>query len=251
MINGKSGVSTFAEAVSTHYRNSFNEYEARRAGSQYVKHFWSIESEKFWTNVRAYRISLNKLIEFITTEPQNQGYLLTDFLHTWWDTLDMEKELYGKITDKYPANLASLHQKLSYDMVMLLYARKIEQDAEKNRLAMERRKELKKYDYQNTTDKYFITSPESVADILDEKQQQQNCLDRYVDRYVEGETDLFFMRDKSHPDLSLVTIEVNNHVLRQAFLKFNSHPNNEQMDFIGKWCDKYGIERSERFISHP
>ena len=197
--------------------------------------------ENIWNIVRRYDCKFDRFAEYIVYEPARQGYSLTDLVQTWYDTLAMQKEIYGKVREKYPEDLASLHQRLSYRCNILAYAKSLEEKQTEEEKAGKRYEELKKNCYSNEKDPWIITVPMNVGDILEEAQNQSNCLASYVKPYVTGSTDLYFMRDKKKPEESLITIEIKDGCLRQAYAHHNNHPKGEEMVFIEKWCKKKGF----------
>lgn len=96
-----------------------------------------------------------------------------------------------------------------------------------------------KYIYEN--DKYEIIVPLTVKDILDESECQHNCLYQYVMEIVEGCMTVLFMRDKSRRKKSLVTIEVDNGVIKQAKAACNKLPTINEMEFIDAWAKQKGL----------
>lgn len=163
---------------------------------------------------------------------QGMGYKPNEFIKIWDDVLSMQEILYGKIICKYPENLMTYHDQLSYKTMIMMRNKEIEGLAE-------RYNELEKFKWAN--DKYLIRPPKDKADMLDEAVMQTNCLSSYVERHATGKTSIFFMRDKKYPDASLVTIEVRANRLAQAKRAKNENPNSEQLDAIHKWCDEFGF----------
>ena len=71
---------------------------------------------------------------------------------------------------------------------------------------------------------------------VEEATNQHNCLVSYCDSYSNKSCQIYFLRKKSNPNISFVTIEVdNNNKLVQARTKFNELPNEEVMNTINKW----------------
>ncbi len=111
----------------------------------------------------------DKFIEYAIYQRIREGMALSssEWFRTWDDTLDMEMQLFGKIKKKYPKNLQTYHNQLSY-----LYSQK--QGAIQKKAIIKRKNELSKYSW--TNGKYLIRCPESDTDFLDEAHQQANCL---------------------------------------------------------------------------
>jgi hypothetical protein len=98
--------------------------------------------------------------------------------------------------------------------------------------------------YQGVNGKYVFIAPTCKQDFLDEAQMQQNCLASYVSKFVEGDCIIMFMRLKSDPTQSLVTIEIrkdndgNYTVLNQKYQARNRQCTQEQSDAIDKWLKR-------------
>lgn len=94
---------------------------------------------------------------------------------------------------------------------------------------------LSKYIYDDG--KYIIFPAPSVEDLKDEGIQQNNCVARlYLQPYIKGETEIFFIRKLNNINKSLITLEFKNGRIRQKELanrRFNF--SQEQLDFIDKW----------------
>ena len=94
---------------------------------------------------------------------------------------------------------------------------------------------LHKYDYKE--DVFFIRSINDFADLLDEANQQANCVASYAESIARENSKIFVMRETSHPDKSLITVELSpDNTLRQKYLSHNRPIHNKaQSDFIGRW----------------
>ncbi len=147
----------------------------------------------------------------------------------------MQLDVYGKIRDKYPEHLSSLHDKLIY--LKALKSEKI--DAKKFSIAVSN---MCKYEYSPDFSKYCIISPKTPEDMLIEAQQQQNCLASYIKRVIEGERLIFFLREKKNIDDSVVTIELYpNGTVGQVLAANNKEPNIECLKFVAQWVKKYDL----------
>lgn len=109
-------------------------------------------------------------------------------------------------------------------------------DEETERKFIERSKKLQKYEYEN--DKYIIITPHSVSELLDEANQQRNCLACYANSYANGRAQIFFMRKKSAPERSYISIEMSSDLteFRQVFYACNRKVDNpNDLAFLNKW----------------
>lgn len=161
-----------------------------------------------------------------------QGYAtdINNFMISWADSLRMQEIIYGKIKEKYPENLASCEKKLSYKFIQI----KQKVDEDKWNATVEFMKPL---EYKGKI--YSIICPKTATDVVDEAQQQSNCVASYVERIIRGECLVFFCRRTDAPETSLVTIELcANGALGQVKARFNRTPSEEIRDFVDKWYNK-------------
>ena len=92
---------------------------------------------------------------------------------------------------------------------------------------------------------YLIRPAESVAEIVDEANAQHNCVASFIDKYADGQTDLWLMRYTSDPDRPLVTVEVRDGKVRQAFQSHNRDITTSQRRFLAEWCEAVGYRMHE------
>lgn len=97
-------------------------------------------------------------------------------------------------------------------------------------------KALQKYNYQEGV--YLVRGIQSYDDLLDEANQQHNCVASYGDRIASKTSLIFVMRTVANPNQSLITIELapKTFEVRQKFLAYNqSIHNKSQTEFIERW----------------
>jgi hypothetical protein len=94
-------------------------------------------------------------------------------------------------------------------------------------------------DYECTFGEYRFIYPESTQEIKDEASQQSNCVASYIDRVIDGQCHIMFLRKKDNPDKSLVTIEIVDNKIVQAKRRFNDPVTFEDQEAIDKWNKKY------------
>jgi hypothetical protein len=135
-----------------------------------------------------------------------EGYAdsLSEFLTTWADTLYMQLQVYGKITDKYPECLTVTHNKLSF----MCRIRSVQIDEKNFSAAIEKAKgyEGDAKDLEGT--KWKLIAPTCRQDILDEASQMSNCVASYVTKMTEGRCTIMFLRKADEPNKSVCTVEV-------------------------------------------
>ena len=148
-----------------------------------------------------------------------------DIITELLDYLDMVSAISPKF-DKYPKNFLTTHRIVirNYDRLKKEYS----DDLFKNRI----NKELE-YNFGD----YKIIYPEKVQDIKDEAINMNHCVASYIDKIIEGKTNVLFLRKKDSLDKSLVTLEVAGNKILQARRSFNFEPSSEEKSIIGKYQD--------------
>ena len=189
-------------------------------------------------------------IRYLINAPTAQGYVIPSFnrydhplkafCDEYKDTLKMQEQLHNRIDEKYPKNLSSLHKKLSY----LCY---VNQERINEENFSRHSQELKLNEMSDEGDEYAIIVPETKEDILQEANSQGNCIHTFIKAFSEGKTDLYFMRKQEDPSKSLVSIEVRNGQVRQAYRAHNRPISQEESNFIKKWAEKHNIIYSSNY----
>lgn len=100
------------------------------------------------------------------------------------------------------------------------------------------REKVEKYlsDYAYESGEYIILMPSSLCEILQEAQSQHNCLHHYVLSAAGDKTIILFMREKKREQDSLITIEVVDGVIRQAFRAYNEIPSEKERLFLEEYA---------------
>ena len=99
-----------------------------------------------------------------------------------------------------------------------------------------------KPEYEITHKDYKFFYPKTTQDIKDEAVQQQNCVASYIQRVINGDCDILFLRKKDTPNKSAVTIEVRNGKIVQAYQAYNTPCNDEQREAIEAFNKKFAKE---------
>lgn len=73
-----------------------------------------------------------------------------------------------------------------------------------------------------------------------------HCVRNYIPKIAHHKSAVFFLREQSEKEKSLVTIEIDpvDKVLLQARRKDNAEPTSEQMSFINECCTRRMIDNS-------
>ena len=148
-------------------------------------------------------------------------------LENYYDYLKMQKEMFGKIVEKYPKNYLTEKQKLNANY-------SIWKEKHKEDIMLQRSEAVKGLEYKK--EPYCIIIPQKTGDIIDEGYQLGHCVGSYVDKVLSGETNIVFMRKTTTPEKSLVTVEVKNGAVIQFRGKADRDCTGEELDFLIKWA---------------
>ncbi len=187
---------------------------------------------------------LKEIAEFIPLYKLNSYPKGMKYLNIYRDYLVMSKKLalnYKSKKDLFPRNLISRHDKLQ---------RKIEMNENINIQfpTYLRFLELSKYIYSD--DKYIIFPAPSVHSIIEEGIQQDNCVGGiYLDKYSNGETEIFFIRELQNINKSFITIEFRDENIVQKELPHHStNFTAEHLEFMDKWINfRKFINQKEKY----
>lgn len=145
-----------------------------------------------------------------------------------YDYANMMKQLSPKF-DKYPRHFLTTHKIACRNY---------------NRMKKEFSEELFKKrinkQYECSFGDYIFIYPDSTQDIKDEATMQNNCVTSYIDKVIDGQCHILFLRKKNKPDESLVTIEVRNNHIVQARRRFNDDVTVEDQKAIDAFNKKFG-----------
>ena len=126
----------------------------------------------------------------------------------WADAIDMQQRIRGSVEDRYPADPDALLAELEREREMRRH------EASDEAIAR-RAAGLDGNGFES--DGYIIRPAATVREILEEANAQHSCVTSFIDKYAQGQTDLWLMRRVSDPDSPLVTVEVRDGAVRQAF----------------------------------
>lgn len=155
---------------------------------------------------------------------ENMDFLIREL----YDYANMMKQLSPKF-DKYPRHFLTTHKIACRNY---------------NRMKKEFSEELFKKrinkQYECSFGDYIFIYPDSTQDIKDEATMQNNCVASYIDKIIDGQCHILFLRKKNKPDESLVTIEVRNNHIVQARRRFNDDVTVEDQKAIDAFNKKFG-----------
>lgn len=160
------------------------------------------------------------------------------FFSNYKDYISQCKQLEYDLTDRnivVPMNVFQAHQQLTE----ILNAQKLEAE---EKAQAEKMKKLKKR-LTKLKEKYFFTDgnllirpAESYKDLQKEGTALHHCVySVYRDRYINGKTDILFIRRVSEPDKPFYTMEYKNGNVVQCRTAYNGGMTDEVKAFISKW----------------
>ena len=178
-------------------------------------------------NAKSLLLYLDHLKTFEAIE--NMGYLIREI----YDYAKMMSEISQKF-DKYPRHFLTTHRIACRNY---------------NRLKKEFSEELFKKrinkDYECTYKDYVFVYPECIQDIRDEAVSQNNCVASYIDIVINGDCHIMFLRKKSSPKESLVTIEIRDNKIVQAKRRFNYPVTEKDQEAIDYWNNKFSKQNNK------
>lgn len=99
-----------------------------------------------------------------------------------------------------------------------------------------------KENYTFATNDYFVMIPSTLKELLKEAECQHNCLYKYImcAAFDDNEA-IVFVRSKKTPTKSLVTVEIEDGRIQQAFCAFNKVPDEQQQQFLKAFAEAKGL----------
>lgn len=203
-----------------------------------------IRMSSFQEIISEYNVDFKTFVTYLLyTIKYRNGLCVSDFYYgsndsftfsDYRDYLSNQKEMYGKVKEKYPQYWLSEKQMMcnkynAWKKIQEQLGFKINQE------------EMQQYEYDDGFMKVFV--PLMSSDILDEAQQQQHCVASYVDRIRAGQTHILFIRYMNTPEESLLTVEVtpNKEIVQVRGFQNRAYTHAE-WDFMKEWADKKGLE---------
>ena len=186
----------------------------------------NLEFNKFMNYLRQL-----KTVEFLPIKVNCYGSYFD--LKEYYDYLNMQIDMYGKIKEKYPNNwLTTLKiMQSKYSMWKELH---------KDEKFLNQNKKIKHLEYEDKD--YCIIVPTKSSEIIDEGAHLGHCVGSYVDRIISGQTSIVFMRKPDKKEESLVTIEVKNNQVCQYRGYADRNVTEEEFAFIQKWSKEKKLE---------
>ena len=175
--------------------------------------------------VKEYNYKPKSLARYIDNILRFEGETRQNYvLSCLYDYTIMSSAISKRKFNKYPRYLATMHNITVRNYNRL--KKKFPEELFKKRIKLDM-----EYTYKN----WIIIYPKTTQDMKDEAIQQSNCLASYIDRVIDGKTDIVFLRKKSAPNESVVTVEVKNNKVVQRYASHNTEPSEEQLLVLNKY----------------
>ncbi len=172
--------------------------------------FCSIIAKLYYNyNLRAVESMIETIIESAHTSmpgttPNNLA-LITCVAKVYYDYLTMAVEI--KQEYKLPYKFETCEQlKDMHDSLLIIYNQKKFQIQEN--VFTKKVEKLEKYKYENDT--CMVVAPKHAADLIIEGNELRHCVKAYIQKVVDGNTNIMFIRKKDDPDKPFFTVEISN-----------------------------------------
>jgi len=182
-----------------------------------------------------YSLNLRRFIEYIFYDAYSQGMARIDsaFWKTYEDYLSMQIKIFGKIRVKYPRNLKTEHDIMALKVNVAEIVAKCE-DFES------RSAEVADLAYNGKV--YSIVVPNTPQQIADEGINLSHCVGGYIDRIINGDCHILFLRKTRTPDQSLVTLQLCKGRINQAEGNHRRRISDEERKFLRNWGSEKHIQ---------
>lgn len=158
-----------------------------------------------------------------------------DFNRWYMDYMRMAEYMKYPLDQKkvlFPNDLQKAHDKAAKEYNAII-------NEEKDKKLKEWVNQLEKFRY--TEGELFIRPAATCSELIDESEQMSNCVRSYVDRYVNGLTAIFFIRQIDKPGKSLCTLELKEKTVKQCYAAHNEKPDPAILNFVANWKKEFAL----------
>lgn len=182
---------------------------------------------------------LKRQFEISKASDQGRRFDMNSLVTTWRDYLIECDQLGYNLTNDsiyYPPDLIKQHNRT----MKLIKIKADELSRKKAAVRVEKLNWMAFY-----KDDLFIRPAESVNELANEGKQLSHCVASYADRYINGNTAIFFIRKTDNPDASYFTLELDekDFSVWQNRGKCNCDPPEEVRAFVEMWLEWLPIEQ--------
>lgn len=188
--------------------------------------------------IQNYNLDLDAFLEYCLYLNHVESVSIEKLMADYPDYLRRELHLKGgrmARMEKYPQTWLSATHKQQQEYQNLQHLERMEENGntEKFDNSIKANKHL-----EWEQDNYLIRMPTSAEDIRDEADQMHHCVATYIPQIEAGEKIVMFMRDKENPNKSLVTVEVIDGAITQAYAQRDTYPSIPCMVWLTKWAQE-------------
>ena len=175
-----------------------------------------------------HNINLRRFIDYICFDLYRQGYgeVNGTFFREYMDYLSMQKNFYGKVKEKYPEHFKTAHDVMSLKVNLASAAEQCQNFAEQA-------EQVKDLEY--SAQGYCVVVPTEPRELADEGINLSHCVGDYIDRVASGECHILFLRRRSAPGQSLVTLQLCGQSICQAQGMNRRSITQEERKFLNHW----------------
>jgi hypothetical protein len=145
----------------------------------------------------------------------------------------MQIKIFGEIREKYPKNLKTEHDIAALKVSMADIAAKCEN-------FHMRSEDIADLAYNGKT--YSIVVPDTPQQIVDEGINLSHCVGSYIDRIINGDCHILFLRKTRVPEQSLVTLQLSKGRINQAEGSRRRRISEEERKFLRNWGQEKHIQ---------
>lgn len=183
-------------------------------------------------DIAAFNIRWKEIIDYVDTVLMHQCIAPNETMSVWSDYLRMARDIGYNLRERsrrFPSSLRKEHD------IATFAHRSIKKAIDAKKFAENAQKNAERYEY--SFEDLFAVVPTTVEQVVEEATNQHNCLASYVNRLINGDTCVVFVRYKDTPESSYVTCEIRDDAFVQIKGFGNSNPRTAELSkFIDKWC---------------
>lgn len=173
--------------------------------------------------------NLKYVLSFVKLKDLAKYKQIPDNFNIYKDYLNFIQKLGFDMSQKkylFPKNLIEVHDKFEKEV-------SVKENCELTKKIYERFSDLSIFIYEQNN--FIIYPAPDFHSFTEESRIQQNCVRQYATNYADGNTEIYFMRNKDNIQESLVTVEYKYGKIVQKEQKHHTKPSNEQNEFLTEW----------------
>lgn len=184
--------------------------------------------------IEDFNLDFKRFCTYLFRDLYSEGIVTIEgkILEDYYDCLNMQKEIYGKVKDKYPT-----HFKETHDRTVLIYNLNLEYFKEKKIEELNVHNKFLEFSDKN----YSVIVAKTSQDLIEEGINLHHCVGSYVNKVKNAECSIFFLRKTDDIDTSLITIEVVEDKIYQVRGLCERRMDENERKFLNKWCKTKGL----------